>query len=221
MQNRETLSAYMDGHNINGEFTDTLCEDAELQQKWANYHTIRSVMRSEEPLLGADFSAKMAMLLENEVIEPVTDSPKAEKRGMLLKLKGWGTPLMQAGIAASVCLVAVLGVNLMQSESEVAQAEQPVLQTLPFSNSVQQVSYNAPAKEQPTAAQLEDQQRRINALLQNHELQRRTATNTTTNLSTIVLSEVEKAKAQTSATQPLAQPAVPAEQAPQEPAVQP
>lgn len=216
MQNRETLSAYMDGHNINGEFTDTLCEDAELQQKWANYHTIRSVMRGETPLLGADFSAKMATLLENEVIEPVTDSPKVEKRGMLLKLKGWGTPLMQAGIAASVCLVAVLGVNLMQSESEVAQAEQPVLQTLPFSNSVQQVSYNAPAKEQPTAAQLEDQQRRINALLQNHELQRRTATNSTTNLSTIVLSEVEKAKAQTSATQPLAQPvAVPAEQAPQ------
>lgn len=222
MQNRETLSAYMDGHNINGEFTDTLCEDAELQQKWANYHTIRSVMRGEAPLLGADFSTKMATLLENEVIGPVTDSPKVEKRGMLLKLKGWGTPLMQAGIAASVCLVAVLGVNLMQSESEVAQAEQPVLQTLPFSNSVQQVSYNAPAKEQPTAAQLEDQQRRINALLQNHELQRRTATNSTTNLSTIVLSEVEKAKAQTSATQPLAQPvSVPAEQAPQEPVVQP
>lgn len=216
MQNRETLSAYMDGHNINGEFTDTLCQDVELQKKWANYQTIRSVMRGEELLLGRDFSAKMADLLADEVIEPVTESPKAEKRGLLFKLKGWGTPVMQAGIAASVCLVAVLGVNFMQSESEVAQAEQPVLQTLPFSNSVQQVSYNAPAKEQPTAAQLEEQQRRINALLQNHELQRRTQT------GKVVLSEAEKAKAQTSATQPLPQSVVePAITAPQQPVVQP
>lgn len=190
MQHKETLSAYMDGHNINGEFTDTLCNSAELQQKWANYHTIRSVMRGEEQILGSDFSAKMAELLENEEIE----TAKPEKKGLLLKLKRWSTPIMQAGIAASVCLVAVLGVNMMNSSDEVAQTEQPILQTLPFSNSVQPVSYNAPAKEQPTEEQLEYQQRRINALLQNHELQRRTT-------NSVVMSEAEKAKAQTSATQ--------------------
>lgn len=197
MQNRETLSAYMDGHNINGEFTDTLCQDPELQRKWASYHTIRSVMRGEELLLGDDFSAKMDALLANEEIEPVSNQP--EKRGLLLKLKGWKMPMLQAGIAASVCFMAVLGVNVMQSNDDVAQAEQPVLQTLPFSHSVQQVSYNAPAKEQPTAEQLEQQQRRINALLQNHEFQRRaTAGN-------VILTEEEKAKAQTSATQPVSQ----------------
>lgn len=171
MQHKEALSAYMDGYNINGEFTDTLCQGDELKQTWENYHTIRSVMRNEALLLGNDFSAKMEMLLENEQIEQVT---QPEKRGMLLKLKKWSTPLIQAGIAASVCLVAVIGVNVMQgSADEVAQTEQPVLQTLPFSNSVQQVSYNVPEKEQPTAEQLEYQQHRINALLQNHELQLR------------------------------------------------
>lgn len=197
MQQRENLSAYMDGHNVNGEFTDTLCNSPELQQKWANYHAIRSVMRGEELLLGADFSAKMADLIENEEIEKAEAQP--EKRGLLLKLKSWSTPLMQAGIAASVCLVAVFGVNMMNANQDVAQAEQPVLQTLPFSNSVEAVSYNAPAKEQPTVEQLESQQQRINALLQNHELQRRTA------VGQVGLSAEEKQKSQTSATQPASQ----------------
>lgn len=197
MQQRENLSAYMDGHNVNGEFTDTLCNSPELQQKWANYHAIRSVMRGEELLLGADFSAKMADLIENEEIEKAAAQP--EKRGLLLKLKSWSTPLMQAGIAASVCLVAVFGVNMMNANQDVAQAEQPVLQTLPFSNSVEAVSYNAPAKEQPTVEQLESQQQRINALLQNHELQRRTA------VGQVGLSAEEKQKSQTSATQPASQ----------------
>lgn len=197
MQQRENLSAYMDGHNVNGEFTDTLCNSPELQQKWANYHAIRSVMRGEELLLGADFSAKMVDLIENEEIEKAEAQP--EKRGLLLKLKSWSTPLMQAGIAASVCLVAVFGVNMMNANQDVAQAEQPVLQTLPFSNSVEAVSYNAPAKEQPTVEQLESQQQRINALLQNHELQRRTA------VGQVGLSAEEKQKSQTSATQPASQ----------------
>lgn len=175
MQQREILSAYIDGHQVNRELTDALCSSPELQQQWASYHTIRSVMRGEELILGSDFSAKMEALLNEEQIAPLAAEPK----GRLLKLKRWGVPMMQAGIAASVCLMAVLGVNLMNSGDEVAKTEQPVLQTLPFSNSVQPVSYNAPTQQQPTAEQLEYQQRRLNALLQNHELQRRTNTKTT------------------------------------------
>lgn len=177
MQQRETLSAYMDGYNVNGEFTDTLCSNPELQEKWADYHTIRSIMRGEEQILGADFSAKMAELIENEEIEKSENTEKvSEKRGLLLQLKRWSTPIMQAGIAASVCFAAVVGVNMMTAEESV-QTVQPALQTLPFSNSVQPVSYNSPASEQPTQEQIENQQRRVNALLQNHELQRRTQLN--------------------------------------------
>ncbi|WP_301098514.1 RseA family anti-sigma factor [Otariodibacter sp.] len=192
MQQRETLSAYMDGHNVEHAFTDTLCKSDELQKKWANYHVIRSVMRGEEIILGSDFSAKLEVAIEKEEVSIQAEKPK----GLLLKLKGWKTPIIQMGIAASVCLVAVFGANVMTTEQEVAQVGQPVLQTLPFSNSVQQVSYNAPSQVQPTPEQLEYQQRRINALLQNHELQRRT------NVGAIVLSADEKARAQTSATTP-------------------
>ncbi|HGO5823238.1 TPA: sigma-E factor negative regulatory protein [Mannheimia haemolytica] len=194
-QQNERLSAYMDGQDVDTEFVATLTASPELQQKWASYHTIRSVMQGDEIILGADFSAKMEALLENEEIESQANVEKvqAEKpRGLLIKLKRFATPIMQAGIAASVCLVAVLGVNSFNANQEVANAQQPVLQTLPFSNSVEAVSYNAPANDQPTAEQLELQQRKINALLENHELQRRT------NVKNVTLSEEEKQKAQTS-----------------------
>lgn len=209
-QKKETLSAYMDGHNVEGHFTETLCRDEQLQATWANYHQIRSLMRGEEPLLGADFSAKMAVLIENESIEeslPASEKTASEKpRGLLLKLRRWSTPLMQAGIAASVCLVAVFGFNQFNASQEVAQADaQPALQTLPFIgvNSISQVSYNAPSQDQPTAEQLEYQQRRINALLQDHELQRRTSA------GAVSVSEAEKAKAQTSSQEQKVQPQQP------------
>ncbi|HGO5814863.1 TPA: sigma-E factor negative regulatory protein [Mannheimia haemolytica] len=194
-QQNERLSAYMDGQDVDTEFVATLTASPELQQKWASYHTIRSVMQGDEIILGADFSAKMEALLENEEIESQANVEKAQAekpRGLLIKLKRFATPIMQAGIAASVCLVAVLGVNSFNANQEVANAQQPVLQTLPFSNSVEAVSYNAPANDQPTAEQLELQQRKINALLENHELQRRT------NVKNVTLSEEEKQKAQTS-----------------------
>ncbi|MDG4952476.1 sigma-E factor negative regulatory protein [Actinobacillus equuli] len=150
MQQRETLSAFMDGHNVDDAFINELCNDPELKQKWASYHAISSVMHGEEIILGDDFSAKMEALLENEEIESPSsvkvDEP--QPKGMLLKLKRWGTPLMQAGIAASVCLVAVFGVNMMGADNnDIAQADQPVLQTQPFSDSVRPVSYNAPEKD--------------------------------------------------------------------------
>lgn len=194
IQQNETLSAYMDGQAVDANFVETLTNSPELKQKWASYHTVRSVMQGDEIILGSDFSAKMEALLENEEIESLSSETKAEQpKGLLLKLKRWGTPLMQAGIAASVCLVAVFGVNSFNSNNEVAQLEQPVLKTLPFTNSIEAVSYNAPAHEQPTVEQLELQQRKINALLENHELQR-----CTNNVKDVTLSEAEKEKAQTS-----------------------
>ncbi|MFA9500143.1 sigma-E factor negative regulatory protein [Mannheimia sp. E30BD] len=189
----EYLSAYMDGQNVDKEFVETLINSPELQQKWASYHTIRSVMQGDEAILGVDFSTKMEALLENKEIESQENVEKS--RGLLLKLKRWGTPIMQAGIAASVCLVVVFGVNSFNTSEDVAQT-QPVLQTLPFSNSVEAVSYNGPEKEQPTAEQLELQQRKINALLENYELQRRTNA-----VQGVTLSEEEKQKARTSSNQ--------------------
>lgn len=173
MQQNETLSAFMDGKKVDDAFIDELCESPELKQKWARYHAVSSVLHGDEIILGRDFSAKMEALLENEEIEsqPSVQETTTAPQGKLIKLKRWSMPLMQAGIAALVCLVAVLGVNMMNEKNELAQASQPVLQTQPFSDSVQPVSYNAPSKDVATLDKLESQQHKINALLQAQQLQ--------------------------------------------------
>ncbi len=162
MQQNENLSAYMDGEQVEGNLVETLCSSAELQQKWQNYHTVRSVMRGEEIILGNDFSLKMEALLENEEI-------KAQPKGKLLSLKRWTMPLVQAGIAASVCFIAVVGVNTMnnQKSNEFVQ-DQPVLQTLPFTDSIQQVSLNL----QEEIQKIEDEKKKQQEEQQKEELQK-------------------------------------------------
>ncbi|HDR1020926.1 TPA: sigma-E factor negative regulatory protein [Pasteurella multocida] len=179
---KELLSAYIDGEQVSAELTEKLCQDAELQQSWANFHTIRAVMRQEtEVLLGADFTAKMEKLIEAEEIKvasPVVSQPspeEVEKLPFMQKFKSLFAPLAQVAVAASVCLVAVLGTqSLMTAKNDApTNVDTPVLQTLPFNNLVQEVSYNAPVKDVITPKQLEQKNKRIGAMLQNYEVQRR------------------------------------------------
>ncbi|MDG6882588.1 Sigma-E factor negative regulatory protein [Phocoenobacter uteri] len=136
MQQNENLSAYIDGEQVEGNLAEALCSSPELQQKWQSYHAVRSVMRGENVILGNDFSMKMEALLEKEEI-------KMQPKGIVLTLKRWSTPLIQVGVAASVCFAVVLGVNTMNlnNDDEFVQ-DQLILQTLPFTDSIQQVSLN-------------------------------------------------------------------------------
>ena len=178
---KELLSAYIDGEQVNHELTEQLCQDAELQESWEDFHTIRSIMRQESNVvLGADFTAKMESLIATEEIQvpnAMTSQPlpqEVENTPFMQKLKAWFMPITQVAVAASVCLVAVLGVQSFNAKSTVQSAvDAPVLQTLPFNNGVQEVSYNAPSKDVMTAEQLEQKNKRIGAMLQSYELQRR------------------------------------------------
>ncbi len=178
---KELLSAYMDGEQVNPTFTEQLCQDAELQESWEDFHAIRSIMRKESSVvLGADFTAKMESLIATEEIQvsnAMTSQPlpqEVENAPFMQKLKAWFMPITQVAVAASVCLVAVLGVQSFNAKSTVQSAvDAPVLQTLPFNNGVQEVSYNAPSKDVMTAEQLEQKNKRIGAMLQSYELQRR------------------------------------------------
>ena len=178
---KELLSAYMDGEQVNPTFTEQLCQDAELQESWEDFHTIRSIMRKESNVvLGADFTTKMESLIATEEIQvsnAMTSQPllqEVENAPFMQKLKAWFMPITQVAVAASVCLVAVLGVQSFNAKSTVQSAvDAPVLQTLPFNNGVQEVSYNAPSKDVMTAEQLEQKNKRIGAMLQSYELQRR------------------------------------------------
>ncbi|UWZ93587.1 sigma-E factor negative regulatory protein [[Pasteurella] aerogenes] len=178
---KELLSAYIDGENVSNELTEKLCQDKALQQSWANFHTIRAVMRQEsDVLLGADFTAKMEMLIEQEetmVVKPMVAQPtpaEVDKLPFMQKFKSLWAPMVQVAVAASVCLVAVFGVQSFNATDNASStADNPVLQTLPFNNSVQEVSYNAPARDVVTADQIEQKNKRISSMLQNYELQRR------------------------------------------------
>ncbi|UDW83238.1 sigma-E factor negative regulatory protein [Pasteurella canis] len=178
---KELLSAYIDGEQVSTELTEKLCQDPELQKSWASFHAIRSFMRQEtEVLLGADFTAKMEMLIEQEemrVAQPIISQPlpqEVAKLPLIEKLKGLFAPLAQVAVAASVCLVAVFGTQSFLTAKNEAQnnIDSPILQTLPFNNVVQEVSYNAP-KDAVTPEQLEQKNKRIGAMLQNYEIQRR------------------------------------------------
>lgn len=176
---KEQLSAYMDGEQVDPTFTTKLSFDEKLQQSWASFHAIRSVMREESAVfLGTDFTAKMAQLIADEAeIQPtLTEQPtpaEAQQSPFMQKLKAMFAPLTQVAVAAAVCLVAVLGVQNFTANQEQKVADTPVLQTLPFNNAVQQVSYNAPAKDMVSNEQIEQKNKRIGAMLQNYELQRR------------------------------------------------
>lgn len=179
---KEQLSAYMDGEQVESDLTDALLQQQELQQSWQAFHAVRSVMRKESAVfLGTDFTAKMADLIEAEEVRKVdviaVSQPMPEEthqQPFMQKLKAFFAPITQVAVAAGVCLVAVLGVQSFNAKNEMNNApETPVLQTMPFNNSVQEVSYNAPSKDVVNADQLEQKSRRIGAMLQNYELQRR------------------------------------------------
>ncbi|MFZ7223057.1 sigma-E factor negative regulatory protein [Avibacterium avium] len=177
---KEQLSAYIDGEQISEAMTEKLCQDADLQKSWANFHTIRAVMRQEsEVLLRADFTAKMADLIEQEeivVAQPMISQPMPEETAQspfMQKLKAWFMPMTQFAVAAGVCLVAVMGVQSFMAHNGKENQDAPVLQTLPFNNSVQEVSYNAPTQSVITPEQIEQKNKRIDSMLQSYELQKR------------------------------------------------
>lgn len=178
---KELLSAYMDGEQVDVSFTQTLCHDEKLQQSWQAFHTVRAVMRKESAVfLGAEFTQKMAALIELEEIEKsaVTVSQpmpnEVENVPFVQKIKAFFAPMTQVAVAAGVCLVAVLGVQTYMNKSDMNNApDTPILQTLPFNNSVQEVSYSYPAQNDVTSEQLEQKNRRLGSMLQHYELQRR------------------------------------------------
>ena len=95
----------------------------------------------------------MADLIELEEVKHVeitVSQPTPEEADSLpfvQKLKAFFAPMTQIAVAAGVCLVAVVGVQSFNAKSTSVTPENPVLQTLPFNSSVQEVSYNAPTKD--------------------------------------------------------------------------
>lgn len=182
---KEQLSALMDGETVDSALLAELSKDASLQQTWEHYHLIRDTMRGDtSDVLHFDISARVMAALENEpahgvapLIPEAQPEPQSwQKMPFWHKVRPWASQLTQMGVAACVSLTVIVGVQQYNTPSDAsAQPETPVFNTLPVMGKASPVSLGVPADNLSGAGQqqVQEQRRRINAMLQDYELQRR------------------------------------------------
>jgi sigma-E factor negative regulatory protein RseA len=182
---KEQLSALMDGETLDSELLNTLSKDKNLQQSWESYHLIRDTMRGDtSEILHFDISANVMAAIANEPVRQVTplipeQQPQPQqwqKMPFWQKVRPWASQLTQMGVAACVSLAVIVGVQHYNGQSDnPAQPETPVFNTLPMMGKASPVSLGVPSDSTASTGQqqVQEQRRRINAMLQDYELQRR------------------------------------------------
>lgn len=182
MADKELLSALMDGETVNEALITELEQDVESQDTWKNYHLIGDVMRGEAPeIANWNIADNVAAALDAEpahspVAVPLVESQPTPRQARR-QLPAWLAQLGQVGVAACVSLMVIVGVQQYggSDSSDIASKKLPVLQTIPLAGSVEPVSLTreSVASKQTNEAQVTEQRRRINAMLQDYELQLR------------------------------------------------
>jgi sigma-E factor negative regulatory protein RseA len=189
---QEWVSAAVDGE-VDAQTLAELSADNNSHDKWQRYHLIGDAMRGELPAaLSLDLSASIMAAIELEPAHKqittsaaandltiqaqdaqktvqTVNAPKSNNVVPLFKQLG------QYAIAASVALVAVVGVQNYNQEQD-AQAPMSVLSTRPLVGTVSPVSLQTgavPNSQGVTSEQLIEQRRRVNAYIQDHMLQQR------------------------------------------------
>ncbi|UTV28178.1 RseA family anti-sigma factor [Photobacterium atrarenae] len=202
MADKQKISALLDGEELDQSIINALAADDDCRESWQHYSLIGDVMRGEAPQNPDwDITARVAMALEDEPAHqgpvetepaPVVDlatvreqaqaqpSPQQAKR----TLPAWLTQLGQVAVAASVSLAVIVGVQQYNGGEETLmvsseESQVPVLQTIPFAGVAEPVSLTRDSVRSsnhhaaPSEAQVMEQRRRINAMLQDYELQLR------------------------------------------------
>ncbi|RLM14274.1 anti-sigma factor [Gibbsiella quercinecans] len=184
---KEKLSALMDGESLDNELLSSLSRDRALQQSWQSYHLIRDTMRGDiGQVIHFDIAERVAAALEKEparlVPSAVPESqPQPEtwqKLPFWHKVRPWASQITQVGVAACVSLAVIVGVQQYnQPAAHSEAAETPVFNTLPIMGQPSPVSLGVPSEGLAVGSgqqqQVQEQRRRINAMLQDYELQRR------------------------------------------------
>lgn len=185
---KEKLSALMDGETLDNELLVLLSRDGDLQKSWESYHLIRDTLRGDVgEVLHFDISARVAAAIENEPVRKVTSLiPEAqpepsrwEKMPFWRRGGSWGAQLAQMGVAACVSLAVIVGVqhyNNPSSGTATEASDSPAFNTLPVMGKASPVSLGVPSDVFDTNSsnqQVQEQRRRVNAMLQDYELQRR------------------------------------------------
>lgn len=183
---KEKLSALMDGETLDKAFIGELIQDRSLQQKWESYHLIRDTLRGDTgDVLHFDISSQVMAAIANEPVHQtaaplITEQQPAphqwQKMAFWSKIRPWATQITQVGVAACVSLAVIVGVQHYNNGGDGAvQPEGPVFNTLPMMGKASPVSLGVPADSTASNGQqqYQEQRRRINAMLQDYELQRR------------------------------------------------
>ncbi|ELY3984607.1 anti-sigma-E factor RseA [Cronobacter muytjensii] len=183
---KEKLSALMDGEALDSELLSAVENDKALQQTWESYHLIRDTLRGDTgETLHFDISARVMAAIENEparqaapLIPESQPAPQQwEKMPFWHKVRPWASQLTQVGMAACVSLAVIVGVQHYNGQPDAAaQPETPVFNTLPMMGKASPVSLGVPTADANATGgqpQVQEQRRRINAMLQDYELQRR------------------------------------------------
>ncbi|WP_228612807.1 RseA family anti-sigma factor [Alkalimonas sp.] len=175
------LSAAIDEQGLSEQQLGRLLHDEQLQQQYERYHLIGAAIRQELPKqVQVDFSVDFAARLQQEAVHQL------QPHGSILQRLGhrfkaaansdWFKPTAQTAIAASVALMAVVGVQHYQQPFEQElMSPLPVLQTLPVAGfatpvSLSQTTVDTRLEQHAHQAMLE-QQRRLQELLNAHHQQ--------------------------------------------------
>jgi sigma-E factor negative regulatory protein RseA len=189
---QEWVSAAVDGE-VDAQTLAELSADNNSHDKWQSYHLIGDAIRGELPAeLNLDLSASIMAAIElepahkqittsaasNDLAVQGQDAQKAVQAVNAQKSNNVVPLFKQLGqyaIAASVALVAVIGVQNYNQEQD-AQAPMSVLTTRPLVGTVSPVSLQTGAMPNSQGAsneQLIEQRHRVNAYIQDHMLQQR------------------------------------------------
>ncbi|WP_087023941.1 RseA family anti-sigma factor [Thaumasiovibrio subtropicus] len=187
MTDNERLSALIDGEYQDDSLLDRVANDPQQSSVWQDYHLIGDVMRGDAPQTTQwDIAANVAAALDAEPahqpapVVPIESQPQPDvvRHTMPSWLRNFG----QIATAACVSLAVIVGVQQYNGGSEdlvaAPPAAVPVLETVPFTGAAQPVSLDTrpqfeTVQAAPSEEQLMEQRRRINAMLQDYELQLR------------------------------------------------
>ncbi|QOC23470.1 hypothetical protein IC757_04845 [Wenzhouxiangella sp. AB-CW3] len=115
--NREHLSSLMDGELERGAqkfLLRRIGDDSDMQSAWQRFHTVRACLHGEFQG-GSDLSQRVAEALADEPVPGASNS----------RLRTWLKPVAGGAIAASVALVAIVGINTTMVDHQTSQSEQP------------------------------------------------------------------------------------------------
>lgn len=166
---------------------DVMRGDAPQGKEWNIAANVALALENEPAYTGVtDFSAKPEVVAPVVDIRTVQQAPESQPTPRQAKrsLPAWFTQFGQVAIAASVSLAVIVGVQQYNGGddglvAEATNTQLPVLQTIPFAGKAEPVSLTRDSvrsgahNNASNEAQLMEQRRRINAMLQDYELQLR------------------------------------------------